>query len=165
MKITNVNVPIFTLTVEEHQEIKPELLSMLDKSEFQNLNNVSRSDFFIKKSQSYKEYIIQILKSRINTIFPQVNLRVTDCWFQQYEKFSYHEWHTHRCDWACVYYLELPKGSQGTVFKDYFGSEEIRPQVSEGDLIVFPGWFIHRSPVNKSLQRKTIISLNLEQAL
>ena len=44
--------------------------------------------------------------------------RITNAWFQQYEKNSYHEYHNHtQTNFTNVYFLELPDTNFKTIIK------------------------------------------------
>ena len=84
-------------------------------------------------------------------------------WYQQYLKGSNHPWHTHASNFTGVYYLEYPEGSPSTeVISPYTREKHCLDMASEGDFIVFPSHWIHRSPPNHTSNRKTIISYNLD---
>ena len=78
-------------------------------------------------------------------------------WFHQYTQNSSFGWHQHNGHWAIIYYLELPDKKAATEFLNY-GTVE----VEEGNLLFFPTFLVHRSPVIKSNKRKTIISCNID---
>jgi len=78
-------------------------------------------------------------------------------WFQQYKQGSDFGWHQHSGHWALVYYLELPEMSESTEFLNYDNIS-----VEEGDVIFFPTFLVHRSPIITSNMRKTIIATNIE---
>lgn len=163
MKVGVIEFPYYILKVNEHHILKEQLLSHINVSKYEKLPNVSKTDYYLKTKQDYHDLILPILKGIVEETLGQNLFQITGCWFQQYKKFSYHDSHHHACDWAGVYYVELPKGCQGTVF--CLGNEkEISPEVEEGELILFPGWVNHRSPVNKSNYSKTIISFNAEKS-
>ena len=88
-------------------------------------------------------------------------------WFQQYEKNSFHEWHTHtQCQWSSVYYLEFPKGSPRTVFVNPINNTDtFDVDTEEGDIITFPSFIVHSAPKVESNKRKTIISFNSDIGL
>jgi hypothetical protein len=54
----------------------------------------------------------------------------------------------------------LPDASIKTEIKDMFGNPIIHDAI-EGDLLIFPSYLYHRSPVNTTGKRKTIISFNI----
>jgi hypothetical protein len=90
------------------------------------------------------------------------NFGVTDqytysFWLSQYDKDDTHEWHIHgSTHFAYVYYLELPYNENSTEFwKKDFPAEE-------GEMVFFPGWWIHRSAPQMFESRKTVIAGNLD---
>ena len=84
-------------------------------------------------------------------------------WFQQYIVNDIHDWHFHaKANLSIVYFLELNDSSESTEFFDIIKKESFQvDDVKEGDLIIFPGFLPHRSPLKKSNSRKTIISYNI----
>ena len=89
------------------------------------------------------------------------NLYISNAWFQQYRKNDTHDWHSHfGCLIHCVYFLELPDPKYATQIQTYDG-KVIKPKVKEGDLLFLLTPNRHRSPINKSGKRKTIIAFNM----
>ena len=80
-------------------------------------------------------------------------------WFQVYKKDNYHSYHTHDSNFTNVMYLNLPNNNLKTKIK---GPKErsVEFDVKEGQIISFPGYLWHSSPVNKSDLEKIIISFN-----
>jgi hypothetical protein len=105
------------------------------------------------------DYFIKIINPYIKQIAYQLNfnsLIIDNCWFQQYGKSNAHLWHTHpKSNFTNVYFVELPDKSLGTEILNYDALD-----LNEGDLLTFPAYFHHRSPVNVLDCRKTIISFN-----
>ena len=88
---------------------------------------------------------------------------VVDIWFQQYECESEHDWHLHGNNYTGVYFLDLPEDSPKTMFKDPMDSKIKKEfDVSEGDILIFPSFIIHKAPKNNSIKTKTIISWNID---
>jgi hypothetical protein len=84
--------------------------------------------------------------------------RITNAWFQQYKKNSYHEYHNHtQTNFTNVYFLELPDTNFKTIIK--IENKEYEYKVKEGQLITFPAHLLHTSKPN-GYKRKTIISFN-----
>ena len=78
-------------------------------------------------------------------------------WFHRMNKGDYDNWHNHSfCQWVGVYYIDLPVGQQ-TLLQDYEGNV-FKPDVSEGQLLIFPASYIHKSP--EVTDRKTVINFN-----
>jgi len=84
--------------------------------------------------------------------------KISNMWFHQYNKGSFFDWHTHpQSNYSAVYYVELPSNELVT---EIYGVKHLTPQ--EGDLLIFPGFLPHRSPINNTDSRKTIISFNFD---
>lgn len=155
-------VPYYVNDFKPHKEIQSTLLSLIEQANFDSKDGLTKTDWFMKdKPQLYKDFIIPYLQDAISEILPDKNLKILDCWFQQYKKYSYHSWHDHKCQWAMVYYVTLPFGSKPTQFR--IDKQEYNIDATEGDFVIFPGWIQHRSPINKTTEPKTIISINFEE--
>jgi len=156
IKITKIN---------NYQEINKQLLFLIDKipnnSLIEGNDNISHTDWNLPFNfkREYLEYFIEIIKPymlKITTELKSKRYSIENAWFQQYNKNSQHSWHTHsNCNFTNVYFVELPSKSLGTEILDI---EKL--DLSEGDLLTFPAYMYHRSPVNLEDKRKTIISFN-----
>ena len=78
-------------------------------------------------------------------------------WYQQYLKNSIHGWHVHSENYTGVYYLEYPLAAPPTELWD---NKLKVPEVSEGDVVMFPAMTPHRAPMVTNDIRKTIVSFN-----
>lgn len=84
-------------------------------------------------------------------------------WFHQMYEGDYDNWHNHfACQWIGIYYVDLPKGEE-TELMDFEGNV-FTPAIEEGDLLVFPSGYLHRSPPKREKQEKTIIAFNFSVA-
>ena len=90
------------------------------------------------------------------------NPKMVDLWFQQYVNNNSHGWHTHGNNFTGVYYLELNDCSPRTQLVEPISFKMLEIDAKEGDIVIFPSMFIHRSPLMKSNKRKTIISFNFD---
>ena len=61
---------------------------------------------------------------------------------------------------ALIYYLESPPDGAKNQFMMPPFSSVFTAEVKEGDVLIFPAQTKHRSPVNHSTDRKTIIAMN-----
>ena len=119
-------------------------------------------DFNIPKvERTYKSLIDSLIYPYALELAEMYGLKIEEnkpvtWWFQQYLQSSDFGWHQHSGHWACVYYLELPEMTEATEFLNYG-----QFNVHEGDVIFFPTFLVHRSPIIKSNQRKTIIATNV----
>lgn len=149
--------------VEEHNHYKPLLLNSLEKMKADNNIQLNEKgyyyDFNIPKTpRTYDKLMNNLLLPFIENIEELYGLKYSppsQFWFQQYLQSSDFGWHQHSGHWAMVYYLELPEMSESTEFLNY-GQLDVK----EGDIIFFPTFLVHRSPVIKSNLRKTIIATN-----
>jgi len=78
-------------------------------------------------------------------------------WFAEYEENDDHQWHIHPGSlFGAVYMLELPDPRLATELD----GKDLKAE--EGDLIIFPAQWPHRSPVNKDISnKKTVLAANI----
>lgn len=93
---------------------------------------------------------------------------IKEMWYQLYgaDTGSKHEFHTHDsylCDLVALYYLKLKSKKLITEF--LIDGEIVKPDVNEGDLIIFSSKLQHRSPENFTPNDKIIISINVDTKL
>lgn len=156
---------VHVFKVEEHEHYKPLLLQaikdMVDINDIKPNREGYLYDYNISKvPRTYDKLFYQLLFPYISEMEEIYGLKIDEKqptpWFQQYFQNSSFGWHQHGGHWAVVYYLELPEMSESTEFLNF----DINLQ--EGDLIFFPTFLVHRSPIIKSDKRKTIIATNLD---
>lgn len=151
-----------------HDAIKSELLHAIDNEsdvttdclEISKLDWHNCEDF---DNRAWVKIILDKLDQHFNGILPSIGYtqtHITQLWFQQYNENDTHKWHVHGDNYTGVYYLEFPVGSPTTQIIDH-NNTTIDVNAREGDIIVFPSFFVHRSPPVSSKLRKTIISFNL----
>ena len=84
-------------------------------------------------------------------------------WFHQMTKGDYDNWHNHfGCQWIGIYFVDLPEGEE-TILMDSDGNE-FQADVKEGELLIFPSGYLHKSPPKLSDDIKTIIAFNFSVA-
>ena len=163
MKIQEIKTKVFKQSVNNKDIIKEKLLSWFHKEPVVSLGtnyNISKTDW--KKSfdmnRDYVKYLLKEFTPYINNIGEDLKTEkcsIFDMWYQQYNKNDNHEWHNHGVtNWANIYFVELPDET-GTEFLDFKVDD-----IKEGDLLTFPAYYMHRSPINKSNERKPIVSFN-----
>lgn len=158
-----------------HDALKPVMLSLIQSAEYEskkdlsnNLERINKYDFSLLGedrpwSSLFSEYINGFMASLPDSILYK-NAEMRGVWFQQYESGDYHHWHPHPgSNFAGIYYLELPDQEHATEFVEPFNTSLIRRfNVSEGDVVLFPASLLHRSPINDSKKRKTVIAFNFD---
>lgn len=154
--------------IPAHTDIKDKLLLYFDElTEKHNLSenpsrNISSTDYFYtgfggRPPYNYliEDNIFPILKDKFLPIYNCKGIQYQGCWFQQYEKGSDFSYHNHPSShFAGIYYLELPD-ELGTQFIDLH-----TPDIQEGQMIIFPSFLVHKSPINTINERKTVVAFN-----
>lgn len=153
--------------IKEHFEIKKIILKEIKNTPQNKFKLITSTDWKTPREiyrKYFIDYLMPIIKKYYLKIAEELQLKdfninkliIHNYWFQIYEKNSTHNWHTHASShFTNVYFLELPDKNLATEIKDYS-----KLNVEEGDLITFPAYWTHRSPVNNTNKRKTIISFN-----
>ena len=161
-----MNSEVIKITkIDNYQEINKQLLSLINKIPNNPLiegnDNISHTDWNLPLNfkREYLEYFLKIIEQymiKITNELKSKTCKIEKVWFQQYNKTTTHQWHTHpRCHFTNVYFVELPSKSLGTEILDI---EKL--DLNEGDLLTFPAYMYHRAPINLEDKRKTIISFN-----
>jgi hypothetical protein len=156
---------IFINKINNFKEINKKLLDLIDKIPnnplIENGDNIIHTDYNlpINFKREYLNYFFEIIKPYIEKIsinLKSKKIKISHTWFQQYEKNNTHGWHTHpQAHFTNVYFVELPSNSIAT---EILGQDNL--DLNEGDLLTFPAYYYHRSPINLTNERKTIISFN-----
>jgi hypothetical protein len=151
-----------------HDELKDVLLQTIDQEPFTTYGNISKSDWIVPSNyeRMYMKLLSPALHEHLKDVYRSLGFNtftIRNHWMQQYVDGDFHDWHVHEdCNFANVYYIELPDESIGTQFKDPTDlNNVITPTVAEGDIITFPSMIIHRSPVNTTGKRKTVVAFNV----
>jgi hypothetical protein len=171
MNCVDIPSKVFLNSVENHQTYKNQILeSIKSMGSFSlnepNISSIYNSDWHLNRQgfeSHYYDLVKPVLLDHIETVRSFLNykkLEITNYWFQQYKKDDFHIWHTHGgCLFSSVYYVELAEDNPITTFK--MGELEFKVPVKEGDIITFPSFLAHCSPINQSETIKTVISFNL----
>jgi hypothetical protein len=161
---------------KKHDQLKNKLLTLIHQSKNQNIlsvnnyfsDNIHNLDWS-KNSDFNREWVKFILNDlqkhfdecAIDLGYDKINIK--RIWFQQYLEGGSHGWHIHGETYTGVYYVEFEKDFPKTELINQFDqNKKIIVDAKEGDIVIFPSFIIHRSPVMKIKKRKTVISFNLE---
>ena len=124
-------------------------------------NNLHLGPIPFKNPPPYQDKVVKAIHENLYIALEGMKCfeyKISNMWFHQYNKESFFDWHTHpQTNYSAVYFVELPSDELAT---EIYGVKKLKPR--EGDLLVFPGFLPHRSPVNNTDSRKTIISLNFD---
>jgi len=155
---------IIVTKVKNNKYINKNLLTLINliNNSYKTENSfVSNTDWNLPKEhkREYLVYFYEIIRPYMNKIANKLHSKewvIHNGWFQQYLKLGNHEWHTHpESHFTNVYFVELPHKSLVT---EIYKHKKIK--VEQGDLLTFPAFYYHRSPLNNLNKRKTIISFN-----
>ena len=130
-------------------------------------SKISKSDYPISANvfRPYSNIVSTVVDDIVTIIENEFGWRrdwvmPQNVWFQQYEGGDSHSWHTHpHSTFNCVWYVELPDGAPATTILTEDG--EIDVEVKQGDVLIFPAQYLHKSSSNESDGRKTVVVLNI----
>ena len=162
-----MNDDIIVSNYINHNRYKQILLDLIEKDDGEVYNDgtdiISKTDFFNKKffiNEQTNNLFKNEFENHLHTIFKNFSYNLLDVrqiWYQVYEKNNIHNWHPHaECHWTNVYLLH---GNMKTEIKNIKG-ELINYDAQEGDIITFPSYLYHRSPINTLNDKRVIISFN-----
>ena len=160
---------ILKCRLENHDEIKPQLLKLFEKEGGGELTltgheSVTNQDWrsFSKTGEYWKllsPHLTPMLKS-VSDFYAAEKIEVINYWFQQYEGSDFHGWHTHPSTMLnAVYIVEASGENEGTEFH-YLG-EVLKTDAKEGDVVFWPSFLFHRSPEKTHKSRRSIVAFNL----
>ena len=165
MKIKQIPCSMFVCDVPDHKKHKKKLLNLIREMPDNIYGPISKTDWNIDINfkRKYLDYfysnVIRPVMNEQQKYLKALDWKISNGWFQQYDKKSYHDWHVHEgSNYTNVYFLELSDSHQATKIKT--GENKVLNYKSkEGQIITFPGCLLHKSePVAN--ERKTIISFN-----
>ena len=169
------HVPVYKVSVTPWDEIKTKILSHLEGSEYNVVENVT-TDYTgaTTTSNGYDAPVYTILKPYIDEIGKQLGLEAPSepprMWSQKYTKGQEHRVHNHsNRGYSFILYLKFnPLVHEPTRFYapfDHFLTGEtltwVPPDIQEGDLIAFPSVIKHTSQYQMSDEERMILSFNL----
>lgn len=192
MKFLNVECPVIITKFSKHERIKDKLLDLIASAKFESVepiegnsrikelelergpqDSVARVDWVYAKDFE-RPWVKFLWNHFIDNYIPIIkklgyaSAEIRDMWFQQYLKNGKHGWHSHGHNYTGVYYLEFPDGAPATEFQTMetrISQENMItqiPNIKEGDFITFPAFLLHRAPKVLNVERKTIISFNID---
>ena len=162
---------IFKSKIQAHNDIKHNIMNIIDASEGFKVETPSQSlldtDWYMPREmpRMYLETVGPILDQYNRELFNKLEIKdqsalhISQIWYQRYAKGDFHSMHTHgNCTFSNVYFLDLPEGAPATTFR--FMGKDYTVDVEEGDVITFPGHIQHESKPNASRFIKTSIAFN-----
>lgn len=153
---------------QNHKSILLDLISKIPQTHIKQKGiNVEHTDWDITPNmkREYVEYFLDNIftdyAKEICKKFHCNNLSLTNIWFQVYGKNQYHSHHRHEnAHFANVVFLKLPNKNLTTKIYN-LKNELIDIEVEEGSILTFPAYLKHESSVNESVEKKIILSYNI----
>jgi len=163
MKIKQIPCNMFICNVPKHKKHKKKLLNLIKEMPDNTYELISKTDWNINCKRRYLDYfysdVIKPIMNEQQKYLNASNWRISNGWFQQYNKKSYHKWHVHEgANYTNVYFLELDSSDQATKIKTG-RNKIIEYKAKEGQVVTFPGCLLHKSEAILK-KRKTVISFN-----
>jgi len=176
MKKIEITSLILKEKFKQHLIYKEKVLNLIknsvNESSFDNKNGnndlISKLDWSLANNweRPWVKLIGPVINEQLNNFSLElgfINCNLHQLWYQQYNFGNIHNWHCHGGNYTGVYYLEFDKQSPKTeILYPNNLAEAFTINVEEGDIIIFPCFFIHRSGKILNNKRKTIISFNIE---
>ena len=176
-KTSIFTVDVFRAHVDGWKSMKKEILSLVDfdNKDARREKNLTYTDFNLYATgktvldSPYKRHFIDlihpILSEFRNTVFKYE--KIEGPWCQRYVAGDWHSAHDHGPrGYSAVFYAKInPDVHEATMFTSPFPIEgtmgSVSPNVSEGDLIIFPSSLLHTAPPHKSDEDRIVFSFNL----
>ena len=131
----------------------------------EKFNIISKTSFYSDNSvleNLYKKYLEKQYNEKIYKECGRTT-KLCNIWYQVYEANtnSSHEFHGHDdCSFANVVYISLPNKELITEF--IYMNSLVKPDVDEGDTLIFYPKLLHRSLPNYTESDKIVISFNTD---
>ena len=168
-------LPIITVNLDNHNLLKYRLIEILTDQKSGTVrpdnrysDEISNTDWFVNTNNKelywnyLSPYLYPVMKNTYENYIGYHDWKIGEYWFQQYEYNDKHEWHFHPgCLYNNIYYVELGDDGPKTELMVPVTGEIIVADIREGDILIFPSVFKHRSPPNLGGGRKTVISFNV----
>ena len=148
---------------------KKKLIELIYKIPENKFDYISHTDWTLDENinREYKEYFKKFILNDFVAYFGSMfkgysQIEIDKFWFQIYRKNDFHAEHTHsRAHFTNVFYIQLPEENLKTKIK-MPDNTILNFNAKEGQIITFPAYCRHSSPINTSDKEKIIISFNLD---
>ena len=149
-----------------HQKNLIDLINEIPQNKF---DSISHTDWNLPENtkrdyvEYFKKFILDDFIEHSGSVFKGYSkIDISKFWFQVYKKNDFHEEHTHgRAHFTNVFYIQLPEQNLKTKIK-MPNDSLVDFEAKEGQIITFPAFCRHSSPINTSDRDKVVISFNLD---
>ncbi len=173
MKLDLFKINYYKYKINDWSDKKHKLLDLINFVELNNKKNIlDKNQTQISTFFSNTFDVYDILQKDLIDFTNEINFDINflNSWYQIYDTNDYHNLHNHGIlpkQYSGILFLQFDKiQHKSTAFLNpYLGvinQTFFYPEVEEGDLIIFPSSLMHQAPINKSDQKRIIISFNME---
>jgi len=162
--ILKKNKYIYLFKVNSHKKFKNKILKEINKTPANTTQGVHKTDWetdSLLRRSYWEDYVKEIADRCIDVLKKDLYGKVRkktwhhNHWFHIYKKDSQFDWHTHaQSNFSGIYYISLSNKKYKTEFN------KMDLSVEEGNLLIFPSFLLHRSPLIKNQTKKIIVSFN-----
>tara|TARA_A100000171_G_scaffold9259_1_gene6766 strand:+ start:49 stop:588 length:540 start_codon:yes stop_codon:yes gene_type:complete len=165
-------IPHHIFSVPDFTEHKQNLIDLIFNIPINSLNSgndkISHQDYNMPeiRERKYVEYfknkIFFKFVDSICNFYCCNGVQMTKIWFQVYKKDDCHNIHSHpKTNLTNIFYINLPNKKLTTqIFLPQ--NKLFKLNIKEGDIVTFPGYYAHKSPINNLNEDKIIISFNTD---
>ena len=151
---------------------KNEILDIINSSPYNTQHSggscINKTDFKINEYRPYAKLFTNLinpyhiaLNEHLSIPFRKINIDIDNLWFQQYNQNDTHAWHTHpKANFSNILYIEKPEEVHTEFYCPITKKILYKPSITEGSILTFPGYLLHRSSLNKTDKTKTVIVFN-----
>ena len=170
-------LPIYVAKIEDWEEKKKLLLDLPDFSDENSYEDGRFSDYHTilrSNPHPYMDKFSSIIQDDLVNMIKTfgVSFYIDTLWCQRYSLNNHMGPHTHGSGGlSAVLYAEFDKKEhQPTVFmspfKNYRNGKDMtwKPEVEEGDVVIFPSLLLHYAPPSNSNKYRTIFSWNMYES-
>jgi len=167
--ITEHTIPFYIYKIPNFKTHKSKILKLIEDTGTFSYNvdrqRIFNTDWHLPQTfyRPYWEYVSKLLEPYFQELgeqWPGFDIKMQNYWYQQYQNADYHDWHMHPyCNYSSVFYIDLPSKKLNTEFKRDAYIFSI--SVEEGDILTFPSFLFHRSPLNTTVKTKTVLAFNI----
>lgn len=164
-------VPMYVVKCADWENKKQKLLGLVDFKDPECMSGQHYSDYHkYKDNPPYKEQFIETLKDELVSFgqTAEADLNIRGVWCQRYAKSEFMGVHNHgSLGYSAILYAEFTAEHAATEFYAPFNNFikgsviSHRPEVEEGDLLIFPSALMHTAMPNTSSECRTIFSFNM----
>ena len=171
------HVPIFCYRfINWSDKFKKEILSQLELSPLKKNNRIQTDYNDIKENcPPYKGFVVSCVEDKLNDFcqeiqIPRNNLVIKDMWYETARQYDNHCIHNHGAyGYSACWYVDFDNTEHTSTlfyspFNNFLTGKTIgyQPNVTEGDLVLFPSTIMHETFCNESSKNRTVVSFNVE---